>query len=295
MNHAALTEPTCDRHLVVRREPSSVRALIADRYQLVRRLGRGGMGEVLLADDLVLERPVAIKRSRAAEHDGPYGRKLRREARIAARIAHRSIVQVYDLVQDAGADHLVMELVDGPTLLSMHDAGRVDPVEVVRIAIELAAGLSAVHARGALHLDVKLENVLVAPDGQPKLTDFGIARCARELDVGGVCDEHVVGTPRCMSPEQIQGEPDARSDLYSVGVMMFELLAGESPFSGATELHTLSRILGEDAPRVDAYAHDLPPALAELVADLLQKSPALRPQTALELQVRLWAIAAGLE
>ncbi len=293
MSQAARTEPTID-HRDARADAPAARGTIAGRYQLVQRLGRGGMGEVLLAEDLLLGRRVAIKRSRAPEHDGPYGRKLRREARIAARIAHRSIVQVYDLVRDGGADHLVMELVDGPTLASVHDLGRVDAAEVVRIAIELAAGLDAVHRRGALHLDVKLENVLLTHDGQPKLTDFGIARGAGEPELDDV-DAHVVGTPRCMSPEQIQGEADARSDLYSLGVLMFELAAGESPFSSANDLHTLSRVLGEDAPRLDARVRGLPPPLVQLVADLLEKSPSLRPQTALELQVRLWAIAATLE
>jgi len=291
MNHAAITEPTIDVR-DTRCDAQPARAVIAGRYQVRRRLGRGGMGEVLLAHDLVLGRRVAIKRSRAPEHDGPYGRKLRREARIAARIAHRAIVQVYDLVDDDGADHLVMELVDGPSLHELYGGARVDPAEVVRIAIELADGLAATHRRGAVHLDLKLENVLIAPDGQPKLTDFGIARCDEELELDVGPTAHVCGTPRVMSPEHIQGDPvDARADLYSLGVLIFELCAGDSPFSGASELHTLSRVMTDVPPRLDG----VPAELAQLAADLLEKSPSLRPQSATEVQLRLWAIAAALD
>lgn len=290
MNQAACTRPGRPR------VDTKNDGLVTDRYRIVRTLGQGGMGEVLLAEDLVLARRVAIKRSHGAECESMYGRKLRREARIAARISHRGVVQIHDVVRHASADHIVMELVRGPSLFELHRSGPVEPAEVVRIAIELARALTAVHQRGVLHLDVKLENVLLAADRQPKLIDFGIARCADELDLELDPATHLIGTPRAMSPEQIQGDPvDARSDLYSLGVLVFELLAGTSPFAAGSELQTLSRVLRDCPPRVDVIAPIVPPALAQLVDDLLEKSPARRPQSACELESRLWSIALALE
>ena len=290
------TTPTCELSLArcaSTSPPDQSTSRIADRYHLLGCLGRGGMGEVMLADDLLLGRPVAIKRSRTREHDGPYGRKLRREARIAASVTHRAIVQVFDVAHDDGTDHLVMELVAGSSLQRLVGRGPVDPAEVVSIAMELAGALALVHARGVVHLDVKLENVLMGLDGQPKLTDFGIARCAHEPDL---LSEELVGTPRIMSPEQIRGGAiDARSDLYSLGVLMFELLVARSPFSSETDLHTLARVLEQRAPRVDEVVPDVPRDLASLIAQLLEKDPLLRPQRATEVQMRLLGIATAIE
>jgi eukaryotic-like serine/threonine-protein kinase len=139
---------------------------IARRYQIVERIGQGGMGEVLLAHDDVLGRFVAIKRGRVQlRNDAPYLLQLRHEARIGARLTHRAVVQVHDLVVDDGIEHLVMELV-GPSLRQQL-RGKVAPDEVQRIGLEVAGGLVCAHARGVVHLDLKLENVLLAPDGQP--------------------------------------------------------------------------------------------------------------------------------
>jgi serine/threonine-protein kinase len=188
-----------------------------------------------------------------------------------------------------------MEYVAGPTLFEVHCAGPLGPHEVVRIVGELAAGLAAAHDRGVLHLDVKIENVLLGADGQPKLTDFGIAHCMHEVDLELDPASQLIGTPRAMSPEQIQGDPvDERSDLYSLGVLAFELLAGTSPFAAGSELQTLSRVLRECAPRVDTFAPTVPAELSQLVGDLLEKSPANRPRSAREVEVRLIAIAEAL-
>lgn len=292
MNQAACTQPGRARVTT----KNARRELITDRYLVARRLGHGGMGEVLLAHDLVLGRRVAIKRSHSAERDDLYGRKLRREARIAAKVSHRGVAQIHDIVRHASADHMVMELVEGPSLFELYRAGPVEPAEVVRIAIELARALAAVHRSGVLHLDLKLENVLLTPERQPKLIDFGIARCADEIDLELDPETLLIGTPRAMSPEQIQGDPvDARSDLYSLGVLLFELLAGTSPFAADDEQQTLKHVLRDCPPRVDSIVRLIPPALAQLVDDLLEKSPARRPHSAGELETRLWSIALALE
>ena len=267
--------------------PLLSRAPIAGRYFLRSRLGHGGMGEVMLADDLLLGRAVAVKRSRTPETDVRQGRRLHREATIAARFAHRAIVRVFDIVREDDIDHMVLELVTGGTLHELVKQGPLAPIEVVRVALELADALACVHAQGIVHLDVKSENVLMAADRQPKLTDFGIAR-----DEASVLDEaQLMGTPRVMSPEQIMGGTvDTRSDLYSLGVLMYELLTARSPFMGECELHTLARVLHDTAPRVEALV-SVPQALDRLVAELLEKEPARRPQRAIDVQHRLRAIA----
>jgi len=267
--------------------------MVAGRYQLGPVLGYGGMGEVLLAHDHLLDRSVAIKRSRP---EAPRRSDLGLEARIAARIAHRGVVRVLDLVQDVTGAHIVMELVDGPSLRGLHEQGPMDVRDAVRIAVELASALDAVHECDALHLDVKIENVLLMADGQPKLIDFGIARLASEPFTGEIVSDTgvaaLVGTPRTMAPEQIQGDPvDARADLYSLGVLLYELLVGASPFAAGSDVATLSRVLREPVPPLDARVPDLPPDLVALVAALLERHPAFRPQTAREVHARLWSVA----
>jgi serine/threonine-protein kinase len=203
--------------------------LIAGRYSVEERLARGGMGDVYRAIDLVLDRPVAVKVSRPLG-DVHRNALLRREARIAARLRHRAVVQVLDLVRDGEQAHLVMEYVEGPTLRRLHGFGALPAPGALRIGLELTAGVAAIHERGILHMDLKLENVLLAPDGQPRIVDFGIARCAGEPLV----HHHVIGTPRAMSPEQIAGRPvDERSDLFSLGILMYELLTGITPIGTA--------------------------------------------------------------
>lgn len=280
----------------VRRAPSLSKSptLIAGRYEVGGMLGCGGMGEVLAARDQVLGRPVAIKRTRLIDRDGRMGRRLRREARIAARVSHRAVVSVYDLVCEQDLEHLVMEHVGGASLADHEDLGPLEASEVVRIGIELAEGLAAIHEAGIVHLDVKVENVLVTACGQPKLTDFGSARCAEEA-LEDDDDEDVSGTPRAMSPEQIRGGVlDARSDLYSLGVLLFELATATSPFIGDSAVDTLAQVLIQRSPRVDERIEGVPPGLVQLIADLLEKDPQVRPASAAEVLARLWAVVNDL-
>jgi eukaryotic-like serine/threonine-protein kinase len=257
--------------------------LIAGRYAVDERLARGGMGDVYRAIDLVLDRPVAVK---ACRPDGDPRRTalLRREARIAARMGHRAIVPVLDLVRDGDQSFLVMEYVEGPTLRALHALGPVAAPGALRIGLEVAVGLGCIHEQGVLHMDLKLENVLLAPDGQPRITDFGIARCAGEP----VVEHQVLGTPRSMSPEQIGGRPvDARSDLFSLGILLYELLTGVTPFGTPCEAQTLARVLEHAPDPVIRIAPRCPAGLSTLIDQLLEKEPALRPQSAAEVVVRL--------
>jgi hypothetical protein len=257
------------------------------RYRILTRLGCGGMGEVFLAEDPALRRGVAIKRIRPGlQRDRMFRARLRREAQLAARLGHRAIVQVFDLLSENDVDHVVMEYVPGPSLHTLL-AGRPMPVaEAVRIAAELADGLAYAHRQGIVHRDLKLENVLISTDGQPKIADFGIARRTVSAADGAVHetltrDGFLLGTSRAMSPEQIQCQDvDARSDLFSLGVLLYELVTGASPFAAHNEPMTMLRVLNDRQVPARERMPEVPAALSELIDHLLEKDPAQRPTDA---------------
>ena len=269
--------------------------IIADRYVVAGTIATGGMGEVLLARDPVLGRRVAIKRCRPWLPARAQAR-LRTEARLGARLNHRAVAQIYDLVTTPTGDALVMEHVLGPSLQTLHGLGIVRRGGALRIALEIASGLSCIHDHQIVHLDLKLENVLVAADGQPKIIDFGIARCASDPidDVDPeITGEHAIeGTPRVMSPEQIDGrDVDARSDLFSFGVLLYELLSGTTPFGTTCQTQTLTRVLTLRPPSLRDLDPRIDDPLSDLVDQLLEKEPGLRPQSAAEVLIRLRDLA----
>ena len=239
------------------------------------------MGTVWLADDPVLSRRVAVKvlRNDLAADDGTRAR-FRNEAIAAARVNHPNIVATYDTGDDAGVGYIVMEFVDGPTLRRILDVqGRLPVVESVRIGREVASALAAAHREGIVHRDVKPANVLVPPDAPVKVTDFGIAKAGAgaELTRTGT----VVGTARYLAPEQLRGEPvDPRTDLYALGLVLYEMLAGELPFHGDTEMAVaVARLSNAPAP-IRQLRPDVPAGLARLVMACLALEPADRPPTA---------------
>jgi predicted Ser/Thr protein kinase len=270
------------------------------RYRILSCLGRGGMGEVFLAEDPTLRRSVAIKRiSRGLEADRTFRARLRREAQLAARLNHRAIVQVFDLVTGDDVDHLVMEYVSGPSLHAMAAGSPLPVAEAVRIAAEIADGLAYAHEQGVIHRDLKLENVLIGTDRQPKIVDFGVARRTDAAGPGaaGAGEEQltregaVVGTSRAMSPEMIQGAAvDGRSDLFSLGVLLYELVTGASPFLGGNDAVTMLRVIGERQRSVHELVPDVPRALSELIDQLLEKTPEGRPESAQVVRDRLRAL-----
>jgi tetratricopeptide (TPR) repeat protein len=272
------------------------------RYRLLTRLGRGGMGEVFLAEDPTLRRGVAIKRIRPdLQRDRTFRARLRREAQLAARLGHRAIVQVFDLVTDDATDHLIMEYVPGPSLHTLVGGRPMAISEAVRIAAEVADGLAYAHQQGVIHRDLKLENILIGADGQPKIADFGIARRAAGARDGGdqeplTRDGVTIGTSRAMSPEQIQGhELDGRSDLFSFGVLLYELVSGTSPFAAANDAVTVMRVLHDRPVPVRELVPELPRALADLIDQLLEKTPDRRPDSARAVRDRLRALEVSTE
>ena len=193
-------------------------------YQILKRIGVGGMGEVFLAYDSRLDRRVAIKRIRPGSEVTPTSReRFRREARLAARLSHSAIVQVYDILEEEGSEYIVMEYVEGTTLRDQVRQGPMDVRAVVELARELAAGLDTAHRQGIIHRDLKTENVLISTSGGPKILDFGIAKRLLDSEEEGSlrADTSVVGTCRARSRAPARGEPlDPSTDLFALGVLL---------------------------------------------------------------------------
>ena len=267
--------------------------LIAGRYQVERRLGGGGMAEVFLARDTTLGRLVAVKvlRERFAD-DEEFVARFHREARAAAALNHPNVVAIHDRGGSAGSSYIVMEYVPGETLKDrVQRSGRLTPAAARDIELGLLAALRAAHDGGVIHRDVTAQNVLLAQDGRVKVADFGIAHFgSSELTSTGI----VMGTSRYLSPEQARGEPtDERSDLYSAGVVLFEMLTGRLPFEGDNDLAIALQHANDPAPSPATFVPDLPPALVAIVGKALRKDPAERFQTAAEFFAALGALDLG--
>jgi tetratricopeptide (TPR) repeat protein/tRNA A-37 threonylcarbamoyl transferase component Bud32 len=257
-------------------------------YTLGERLGAGGMGEVYQAYDQRLDRWVAVKLIRSDHLDKPTVReRFRREARAAARLSHPSIVQIHDVVESDESDAIVMELVEGEPLSCRIARGPLPVPEAVRLGKEIAEGLAAAHAKGLIHRDLKPENVMITTDGRAKILDFGLAKLL-EGEAALTADHRVLGTFRSMSPEQARGLAlDARSDLFSFGLLVYEMLTGTSPFEGISTLETLTRICTHRQAPLREVDPAVPAPLSDLIDRLLEKEPARRPGSAREVAAAL--------
>jgi len=265
------------------------------RYQILAELGRGGMGIVCKARDTQLDREVALKmvRPEVAANPGAADRFLR-EARALAAVRHDHVVEVYDYGEIDGVRFVAMPLLAGEPLdARLQKQSPLPPAEVIRIGLELADGLAAVHAKGLIHRDLKPSNVwLEAPRGRVKLLDFGLARDPGSGE-GLTCPGTVVGTPAYMSPEQANGgDLDARSDLFSLGSVLYQAATGRSPFAAPTLTATLAAVGEKVPPPARTMSPAVPAALSDLIARLHRKNPAARPAAAAEVVRQLHALAA---
>jgi len=246
------------------------------------------MATVWVADDPVLSRRVAIKILRAdlALDEGTRAR-FRHEAIAAARLSHPNIVSTYDTGDDDGVAYIVMELVDGPTLRHLIDQrGGLPVAEVIRIGKQVADALEAAHRAGLVHRDVKPANVLVPPTGPVKVTDFGIAKAAGGDDLTRTGT--VMGTARYLSPEQVNGRPtDARTDVYALGLLLYEALCGHPPFGGDTDIATAMARLTTSAPAIRVERPEVSRALDDVIHRCLARQPAARFSTAAEVREAL--------
>jgi eukaryotic-like serine/threonine-protein kinase len=299
--------------------------VLGGRYHVVRHLARGGMAEVYLAHDQLLDRRVAVKvLFPELAHDESFVERFRREARAAAGLNHHNIVSVYDFGEDDGSYYIVMEYVDGRTLRDIiRSDGPFEPVRAAQVGADVAAALAVAHQHGVIHRDVKPGNVLIAgsvpernagsvpernagsvpernagsvpePEGSVvKVADFGIARAGDPLESLTMTGA-VMGTATYLSPEQAQGHPlDHRSDLYSLGIVLYEMLAGRPPFSGDSPVAIAYKHLSENPVPPSTHNHAIPPALDATVLRAMEKDPDARYESADQLRAALLAAAQG--
>jgi beta-lactam-binding protein with PASTA domain len=265
------------------------------RYHILERIAAGGMGEVFRAHDAVLAREVAVKvLHRSLSGDQGFVERFRREARAAATLNHPNIVAVYDWGAVDGIYYMVMEYVHGRSVRELLNAGgRLAPSQAAEIVRQTLQALEHAHAKGIVHRDLKPENILLTGDGVAKLTDLGLARAF--ADAKATRAGAVTGTVQYLSPEQIRGEPaDPRSDLYALGIVMFELLTGELPFTGETPMAIAYKHLSDRMPAPSRFTPDVGEELDGFVASATDKDREMRPESARAMRADLETIAAGL-
>ena len=282
-------------------KPDLKRSDLPDRYTIISFLGVGGMGEVYLAEDTKLGRKVALKTLPAEfTNDKERLRRFQQEARAASALNHPNLLTIHEIGTESGAHFIAAEYIDGETLRARLKRGRMKIDEALDVAQQAAFALTAAHGAGIVHRDIKPENIMVRHDGIVKVLDFGLAKLledhAREM-IDHEADTRalvltdpgrVLGTPAYMSPEQARGlDLDARTDIWSLGVVLYEMVAGRPPFRGETKSHTVVSILETEPPPLNTFAPETPPELQRIVRKSLTKDRDSRYQTARDLMIDL--------
>ena len=257
-------------------------SFLSDRYEILSKVGAGGMSDVYKAKDHILSRFVAIKvLKQEFSEDSSFVTKFRAEAQSAAGLEHPNIVNIYDVGSENGLYYIVMEYVEGITLKTyIEKNGQLSFKESASIAIQVARGIEAAHNKNIIHRDIKPQNIIISTDGKVKVTDFGIAKATSSNTISS----DVMGSVHYASPEQARnGFVDGRSDIYSLGIVMFEMVTGRVPFDGDTTVAVALQHLQEEIARPSIYAPDLPISFEKIILKCTQKTPDRRYQTIEEL------------
>ncbi len=260
----------------------NVGVIVGERYEIAGRVGSGGMADVYKAKDHKLNRFVAMKVLKPEfSADTNFIKKFQREAQAAAGLAHPNIVNVFDVGEDQGINYIVMELVEGITLKEyISKKGKLTVKEATSIAIQVAMGLEAAHNRNIVHRDIKPQNIIISTDGKVKVTDFGIARAASSNTIS----TNAMGSVHYSSPEQVRGGySDYKSDIYSLGITMYEMVTGKVPFDGDTTVAIAIKHLQDEMLPPSEFVPELPHSLEEIILKCTQKSPDRRYSTLAEL------------
>ena len=270
--------------------------ILKGRYKVIRSIGSGGMAEVYLGEDLLLNRQVAIKVLRDQYlDDKDLLKQFKREAQSAARLSHPSIINVFDVCEEDDKAFIVMEYVEGQTLKSvLKEHGPLQPIWALAIATDIAAALSHAHKRNIVHCDIKPHNILMTDHMLPKIADFGIARMISNMTM--VYTNSVIGTVHYLSPEQASGQPiTAQSDLYSLGIVLYEMLTGHVPFDGNTAVAVAMMQVEKEPPPLHAFIEGIPDAFQHIIDKALAKSLDKRYKSADEMLADLNALKATLQ
>ncbi|MGN0361417.1 MAG: Stk1 family PASTA domain-containing Ser/Thr kinase [Bilifractor sp.] len=256
--------------------------ILGERYEIMSRIGYGGMADVYKAQDRKLNRLVAVKVMKPEfREDSSFVAKFQKEAQAAAKLSHPNVVNVYDVGEDRGLQYIVMELIEGITLKNyIAKKGKLSVKEATSIAIQVSLGLEAAHNVGIVHRDVKPQNIMISTDGKVKLSDFGIAKAINSNTITA----NVMGSVHYSSPEQVRGGySDAKSDIYSLGITMYEMVTGRVPFDGDTTVAIAIKHLQEEIVPPSIYTPDLPYSLEQIILKCTQKNPERRYQNVGEL------------
>lgn len=248
--------------------------LINDRYEIIKSIGEGGMANVYLAKDVFLDRKVAVKVLRGdLANDEKFIRRFQREAYAASSLSHPNIVEMYDVGEDNGTYYIVMEYIEGRTLKQLlKKRGNITPAEVVDIMLQLTDGIAVAHDKYIIHRDLKPQNIMISDDGKIKITDFGIAMALNSTQVTQT--NSVMGSVHYLPPEQASGKGSTtKSDIYSMGIMMFELLTGKLPFKGENAVEIALKHMKDDIPSVRKINQNIPQSLENIIIKSTAKNP----------------------